>query len=76
MARAGLLLAVAPLLATHHTIKAQGGNAPVIPLPTSSPQLELGFELFFPLALKEIECDPFLFEQVRLCGCVCFEKKH
>lgn len=43
VARAGLLLAVAPLLAMHNTSKVQGGKTPIIPLPKGSWQPELSF---------------------------------
>lgn len=52
VARAGLLLAMAPLQAMHNTNKGQGGKAPIIPLPTGSQQPELAFKILFPLSIK------------------------
>lgn len=52
VARAGLLLAVAPLLAMHNTSKVQGGKTPIIPLPKGSWQPELSFKILFPLSIK------------------------
>lgn len=76
VARAGLFLAMAPLLAMHNTSEVQRGKAPIILLLSSHSQLEAGnlnwlSKFFFHSALREIEFDLLLLEQVRLGGFVC-----